>query len=342
MIALPADVHGPDAQACGQHGWHAAAALSDRDGAFKQTPVPASPHERGNGSAKLMLVALSLAWGVNWPALRIALRELPPFGMRTVSLGLGALLLLAAVAAQRRRLSLDRPVDWLHVLIASALNIVGLSLLSSFALLTSATSRVTILAYTMPIWAALLTPIALGERLSRTTLVALALCVAGMAVLIWPLAHDGVPLGLMLAVATGMSWAAGTVYIKWARIRGDPIAITAWQLTLGSVIVAVALPFVEGVPHVANLHAATWLATIFTAIIGSGLAYFLWFNIVGRLPAMTASLGVLSVPLIGVVATALILGEYPTVPDVVGFVLIFAAAACVLLSSREAAPPEPS
>ena len=57
---------------------------------------------------------------------------------------------------------------------------------------------------------------------------------------------------------------------------------------------------------------------------------------------MTASLGILSVPVIGVAATALILGERPTLPDMAGFSLIFAAAACVLLPAREAAPPEPS
>src|SRR5581483_5492721 len=176
----------------------------------------------------------------------------------------------------------------------SVLNIIGFTMLSSFALLMAATSRVTILSYTMPIWAALFARVVLGERLSRVTLFALALCIAGMAILIAPLAHDGIPPGLMLAVATGMSWAAGTVYIKWARIDGDPIAVAAWQLTLGCLIVALGLLIVEGAPHLAQAHAAAWLGTIWVGIVGSGFAYFLWFNIIGRLPAMTASLGLLS------------------------------------------------
>ena len=36
-------------------------------------------------------------------------------------------------------------------------------------------------------------------------------------------------------------------------------------------------------------------------------------------------------PVVGVVSSALILGEHPTLNDIVGFVLIFGAAACVLL-----------
>jgi len=73
---------------------------------------------------------------------------------------------------------------------------------------------------------------------------------------------------------------------------------------------------------------------IFAGIVGAGLAYFLWFGIIGRIPAMTASLGVLSAPVIGVISTAILLGEIPTVADVIGYVLIFAASVCVLLPSR--------
>jgi drug/metabolite transporter (DMT)-like permease len=57
---------------------------------------------------------------------------------------------------------------------------------------------------------------------------------------------------------------------------------------------------------------------------------------------MTASLGILSVPAVGVISTAVLFGEWPTVPDMAGFALIFAASACVLLPSREAVAPEPT
>ena len=83
----------------------------------------------------------------------------------------------------------------------------------------------------------------------------------------------------------------------------------------------------------ASLAAAgeTILAILFVGLFGVGLAHFLWWTIVGRLPTITASLGSLLVPVIGVSASAVLLGERLTVPDIVGFVLIFAAAACVLL-----------
>ena len=62
-----------------------------------------------------------------------------------------------------------------------------------------------------------------------------------------------------------------------------------------------------------------------------GLAYFLWFVIVDRLPATTASLGSLLVPVVGVIGSAWLIGERPSLTDVIGFACIFAAAASVLL-----------
>ena len=47
---------------------------------------------------------------------------------------------------------------------------------------------------------------------------------------------------------------------------------------------------------------------------------------------MTASLGILSVPFVGVAGSVLILGERPTLSDLIGFTLILAAAGCVLLA----------
>jgi drug/metabolite transporter (DMT)-like permease len=190
------------------------------------------------------------------------------------------------------------------------------------------------LSYTMPIWAALFAWFVLGERFTRASIIALILCAAGMAILIYPLMHSGALIGLLIAVFIAVSWAAGTVYVKWARITGDPIANAAWQIFVAFVVVVLCLPFAEGTLQLTQAHALAVFGVIFSGLVGSGLAYFLWFGIIGRVPAMTASLGVLSAPVIGVVSTAVLLGEIPTVADIIGYVLIFAASVCVLLPSR--------
>jgi drug/metabolite transporter (DMT)-like permease len=283
-------------------------------------------------AARLMLVALALTWGLTWPALRIALDEIPPFSMRTGTCGLGMITVFGFALLQHRKLAIAGTVARAHVLVAGCLNLTALSLFTAFAQLATATSRVIILTYTMPIWASLMARPILGEQLTRARVVALVLCGIGLAVLIRPLIGSGDPVGFGFALASAVSWAAGTVYLKWARIKADPIAVTAWQLVVATAASSTGLWLVESEPHLWPVSASALAALIFSGVVGSGVAYLLWFEIVRRLAAITASLAVLSVPVVGIVASILVLGERPTLADCVGFALIFAAAACVLLA----------
>ena len=122
--------------------------------------------------------------------------------------------------------------------------------------------------------------------------------------------------------------------MKWAKIPGDLIATTAWQIAIGAVVMGAALLVFEGKSMPATVSLNGVLAVLFTGFIGVGLAYFLWFAIIERLPTATASLGSLATPVIGVGSSMLVLGERPTTADIIGFALILAAAACVLVSGR--------
>jgi drug/metabolite transporter (DMT)-like permease len=139
--------------------------------------------------------------------MRIALAEIPPFSMRTVSLALGAGVLLLVVRLQGRDFGFARTRDWAHVIVAGILNIVGFTMLSVIALLFAATARVAMLSYTMPIWAALFAWFALGERFTTARILALLMCGAGMAILIYPLYAERHP--ARLAARSGHRVSAG-------------------------------------------------------------------------------------------------------------------------------------
>jgi drug/metabolite transporter (DMT)-like permease len=289
------------------------------------------PHANAgvSGTAKLLVVLLAFAWGLNWIAAAIALREVSPWSLRVAGSGIGAITLFAAAIITGHRLKVPRG-EHLHVMVAGFFNVAAFQVFSGFAQLSGATSRAIIITYSMPIWTVMLSTLVLGERLNRIRIIAFGLCVAGLAILLWPLFTNGFPLFVVYSLGCALSWCVATVYIKWAKVTIAPLANAAWQLLFGLLFIAAGSFVFEGYPHLWPLQNDTLLAVLFVGVLGVGLAHFLWWSIIGRLPAITASLGSLIVPVVGVTASAIYLGERLTIPDMVGFALIFAAAACVL------------
>jgi drug/metabolite transporter (DMT)-like permease len=281
-------------------------------------------------TAKLLVVAMGVGWGFNWIAARFILEALPPWTMRVLGIGIGDLTLFTAAAIAGISLVVPRGERG-KILIAGFFNVAVFSVGSAYAQVYGTTSRAIVIAYSMPIWSALLAHFVLKEKLNAVKLGALILCAAGLAILIWPLARNGFPLGALIALVCAWSWAAGTVYLKWAKIRTATLTSAAWQLLFGWLMLVAGMLIFEGIPHLWPLpaHVIAWIG--YNGFIGMGLAYFLWFAVVERLPATTASLGSLLVPVVGVIASAWLMGERPSLTDAIGFALIFAAAASVLL-----------
>jgi drug/metabolite transporter (DMT)-like permease len=292
-------------------------------------------------SARLLVVVMGLGWGFNWVAARIILETLPPWTMRALGIGLGDLTLFTAALVTGVTLRVPRG-ERRKILIAGFFNVAVFNVCSAYAQVYGTTSRAIVIAYSMPIWAALLAHFVLKEKLNAVKLASLALCAIGLGILIFPLARSGIPFGALFALICAWTWAAGTVYLKWAKIKAATLAIAAWQLLFGWLMLAAGTLIFEGVPHLWPLpmHTVAWIG--YNGLIGMGLAYFLWFVVIDRLPATTASLGSLLVPVVGVIGSAWLIGERPSATDIVGFACIFSAAASVLLQPnvRHAELPE--
>ena len=285
---------------------------------------------------KLLLVLLAFCWGLSWPALRIALDELTPWATRFLGYCIGAATLIVLLKLQGRSFHIPFGRNWIHVFNAGMLNVVAFGLFGTFAQLSTATTRVIIINYSMPIWSSILAWLILRERPNAWVGVGLVLCIAGLSVLVYPVAAASLqePTGLVLAFLCALSWAAGTIYMKAIRIEGDLLAVTMWQIAVGAVVFGIGYLAVVGPPAVEPLQLRTWLGVCYSGLFGTALAYFIWYNIIGKVSTATASLGTLANPVIGVIGSVILLGERLTVADTIGFALIFAAAACVLLQPR--------
>jgi drug/metabolite transporter (DMT)-like permease len=293
---------------------------------------------------RLIPLLLALAWGLNWPAVKIALAELPPFTLRGVGLGSGALLLFGLAAWQRRAL-LPPPASWPGVLTGGVLTIAVFNLSTALAQLSTSTSRAAVLTFTMPMMSALLAWCWLGERPDRRRLWALALGTAGIVVLAWPVLRALVgpgpapPLrGLLLPLLAAAGWSSGTVLLKRWPVEGDRITVTAWQLLIGAGCgVAAALLVGEAAPPWPP-SPRVGAALLFHIVPGTAMAYWLWFILAERVSATVASLATLAVPVVGVLGAMALVGDRPGGADWVGFALVLGGAALTLLQLGPARP----
>jgi drug/metabolite transporter (DMT)-like permease len=277
---------------------------------------------------------LALAWGLNWPAVKIMLTALPPFTMRWVGLGGAAVLLFALAFARRRRLLPARGIRR-ALTVSGLLNVAAFTLCTAFAQLHTTTSRAAVLAYTMPMMSALLAWALLGERIDRRAAGALVLGSAGIALLAWPALQglaDGSSswLGLVMPLLAALAWALGTVVAKRWPLHGDRLVNTAWQLLIGAACGALGAWWIgERLPEA--IAPAALAALAFHVVVATAFAYVLWFVLLERLTATASALTTLMVPVVGVLGAMALVGERPSGADWAGFVLVLAGAALVLL-----------
>lgn len=175
----------------------------------------------------------------------------------------------------------------------------------------------------------------IGEVFTRRVAIAGVVGVVGVAMLVLQPGATLDPIGLLAAFTGTVSMATGIVLTKhWGR-PVDLIAFTGWQLTAGGFMLVPALLFFEGLPRQLTLENAagfSWLA-----IIGTGLAYVLWFRGVQALPIAMTSFLVLLSPLVATILGWIVLRESLTPMQFVGMVLIAGAVVAPQLKIRVAA-----
>lgn len=130
----------------------------------------------------LLLVAITIFWGINWPIMKIAMTEIPVFTFRAIVLLGGGLCLFALCKAFGYPLTVPRR-EW-KPLIAITIALFLFQILSGYGVMLTGSGRASVMAYTMPVWAISLGWLFLGEKPGWRRLTSLGLGMAGMVLLI--------------------------------------------------------------------------------------------------------------------------------------------------------------
>ncbi len=275
-----------------------------------------------NRAAIGAIAALALVWGYNWVVVKVATGGASPFALVAIRTVLGSLALFAVAALARRPLT-SPPYLW-----TALIGFFQITLMTSFqtlALATGGAGKTTVLVYTFPFWIALLSIAFLDERFTRARATAVIVAAIGLAFVLYPLDFGHGMLSKIFALASALSWAIGSVLTKHFRLRHDVdlLSFTAWQMAYGAIPVVLVALIVPG----AYVHvSAPFLAALaYIVVLGTALAFWLWFFIMERLSATSAGISSLLAPVVSVCAAWIQLHEQPGTPELIGMALIVLA-----------------
>jgi drug/metabolite transporter (DMT)-like permease len=281
------------------------------------------------------LTLLALIWGYNWVVMKVGIKYSDPFTFAALRNLLGGLVLLALVAVRRGPL-LPKPFWPTAVFGIFQTSLSGLGM---YALYLGSAGKTSVLNYTMPFWLLLIAWPVLGERIRGVQWAAVALALVGLIFVLEPWQLRGLAAGI-LAVSAGLSWAVASVLFKIVRKRYqvEIMSFTAWQALLGSIpLIVVALFTATGGPA---WNGSFISALAYNVIVATPFALLIWWYVLQALSAGMAGLSSLAIPVVGVLAAWIQLGERPGALEAVGMALILAALAVVtargLITSRRA------
>jgi drug/metabolite transporter (DMT)-like permease len=286
------------------------------------TMADASP-KRTRDLGILALVVLGPIWGYGWVATKVALDYSDALTFAALRVPLSAALLFLVMIALRKSL---RPPPLGYTIVIGLLQTTLFVGLVITALHDTGAGKVSVLTYTMPFWLLLLAWVFLGERLRGVQWLAVGLAFAGLVLVVRPWDMDGVVSGV-LTLLGGLSWAASALVVKLLQRKHtvDVLSLTTWQMVFGSVplIILAVLTYSGGPDWTAGF---VW-GLAYTVVLANAVAWFLWLYALHALPAGAAGLGTLSIPVVGVIAAWIQLGEVPTLVEGIGMILIISALA---------------
>jgi drug/metabolite transporter (DMT)-like permease len=283
----------------------------------------------------IALAVLAFLWGYNWVVMKVAMQYVGPMDFAALRGVFGTVLLLGVLWAVGAPL---RPQHVGKTILLGVFQTTGFVGLISWALSIGAAGKSAVLGYTMPFWVIVFGWPFLPDRLRGWQWPAAGLILVGLLLVleIWNGTTDVT--SSLLALGAGISWAISVIVFKKIPVetRNDLLSVTAWQMVFGMIPLVVIAMIVEEPPIVWSGYFIT--ALIYNGVGGMAVATLLWLYILQRLPATISGLNALAVPIVGVIAAWLQLGERPSAAEGLGMLLILAGLALLTSTQRNVQP----
>ena len=285
----------------------------------------------------ILLVLLTLVWGLNWPIMKLGVTGFPPLSFRSICMWLGLPVLGLFLVWRKVPFRIDR-VHWRELAVLTVTNMFFWHTLAILAIQSLSSGRAAILGYTMPVFSALLGAAWFGQRLAGRAWFGVAAAALGVVLLLW---HEvstlsGRPLGVFMMLVAAATWALGTQLMRRTRIAHPTLAISFW-MTVATTLWMTLLAVVFERDAWTLPSAPIWGAIVYNAIGVFAFAQVVWLMLARDLPPIASTLSVMFIPVLGVFSGAWWLGEVLHWQDWAAVLLVMVAIASVLWPARRAA-----
>jgi drug/metabolite transporter (DMT)-like permease len=278
----------------------------------------------GGARHRVLLALLILIWAVSWPLIKVGVAAVPPLWYACFRYAIAALCLFALVTA-RREAALPPRADWPLVAVSGVLQMAAYSALAALALTILPAGRASVLAFSTPIWVVPLATWRLRERASRTALLGTGLGLLGALAIAAPALHADAGrqiLAYAMLVGAAISWATSIVAVRAHRFTATTLALAPWQMLVAACLLLPVALVVEGAPRPVGASGAVSLA--FVGPVATAFAYWAVVEVGRHFRAAFLSTALLAVPTLGILISALALGESVGASLIVGVLLIAA------------------
>jgi drug/metabolite transporter (DMT)-like permease len=297
--------------------------------------------DRRKGLLVLAFCGLAVAWGLNYPFVRVGLETTPPLWLAFFRAGVGLLgVALLSLWSTRRVVFVGR--ERRDALLLGLLNtslFFGLWFLGASSVPPGETS---VIIYTFPLWVSLLSAPLLHRPLRGLEWASVLAGFLGIVLVtqVWTvLGPQSSPVSLLEILGAAVSWALATVLFK-RRFTGRTLwRANGFQLLGGTAGLLVAALLLEpggfgrvSVPLIG--------VVLYMGLIGTAVAYAIWFELLERFPAATLSNYTFAVPVVALAASALLFGERLSVVQAGGVVLVALGIFLTGRGSQGVPPPE--
>lgn len=278
------------------------------------------------------LCLIYLIWGMNWVVMKTANTFFPPITFVAYRFLFGALVLLSVWFWLH--LPLPKKKYWPWIFLTGILQMGLNNIAAQTSMLTLGAGMVSVLNYSMPVFAAVMAHFLLGERLTWRKGAGIVLAIVGMAVLMDVHAGGDVA-AICIGLLSAVFWGLASIFVKLKLSDVNPISLTTWQMVCASLSLLAYTAIVPQGEVVWNTESI--LCLIYNGVLASALAFFLWSWILQHIEVSKASVAVLAVPVVGVVGGILCLGEPMTLHIFFGMIMIMAGIYIVVTHKRQPA-----